>query len=74
MTRLVMAYTRPKMKCAIANHRTYIMVRPRVGFTTPYPMHTMSSRKKENEFLTAFKMPTRTSKTLDPTFEPFRFK
>ena len=47
------------------------MVRPRVGFTTPYPMQTMRSRKKENELRAAFRMATTISSTLEPMFDPF---
>jgi len=39
-------------------------------FTTPYPMHTMSSKKNENEFLMAFKIATTIIKTLAPVLDP----
>ncbi len=72
--KLVIAYAKPKTKCAMASHRTHTIVRPRDGLTTPYPMHTISSRKKENELRKAFRTATITRRALAPTFEPFLFK
>lgn len=62
------------MKWAIAKYRTYVMVFPSEGLTTPYPMHTIKSRKKEKELRKAFRTATMISKTRAPMLEPLALR
>lgn len=53
-------YKMPKMKWVAASALTRIMTDPSVGLTTPYPMHTMQSKKKDSAFLAELSTATRT--------------